>query len=214
MLDWCQGTHDRNSPVLHEGRLGLQPRPEGLLRLSLSRPKPALCGGLISHWDASPQDVPGRPRRRALTTAPRMLNRVVFVKSLEVVPFSCFLPTPERRMRSCCSNLHQQHAPSTAVGGWTMQGGPTGGQPFREASSGGTTTPAGPPGWLAQCRDARSQVRDIPDSVSFRPVERVRTALLDTWVRVSREVSKSSQIVSDGIVGSRQIAESRSFLFS
>jgi hypothetical protein len=47
------------------------------------------------HWDASPQDVPGRPRRRALTTVPRMLNRVVFVKSLEVVLFSCFsLTTP------------------------------------------------------------------------------------------------------------------------
>ena len=44
----------------------------------------------------------------------------------------------------------------------------------------------------------RSQVRDIPDSVSFRPVGRVRTALLGTWVRVSREVSKSSQIVSHG----------------
>jgi hypothetical protein len=42
-----------------------------------------------------------------------------------------------------------------------------------------------------------SQVRDIPDSVSFRPVGRVRTALLGTWVRVSREVSKSSQIVSN-----------------
>jgi hypothetical protein len=32
----------------------------------------------------------------------------------------------------------------------------------------------------------RSQVRDIPDSVSFRPVGRVRTALLGTSVRVSR----------------------------
>jgi hypothetical protein len=44
----------------------------------------------------------------------------------------------------------------------------------------------------------RSQVRDIPDSVSFRPVGRVRTAFLGTRMRVSREVSKSSQIVSDG----------------
>jgi hypothetical protein len=45
--------------VPHEGRQGLQPRPGGLLRLSQSRPKPALCGGLVDRWDDSPQDVPG-----------------------------------------------------------------------------------------------------------------------------------------------------------
>lgn len=51
-------------------------------------------------------------------------------------------------------------------------------------------------GWPSAGRP-RSQVRDIPDSVSFRPVGRVRTALLGTSVKVSREASKSSQIVSD-----------------
>lgn len=44
------------------------------------------------------------------------------------------------------------HTSSTRLG--LMRGGPTGGEPIRETSAGGTTMPVGPPGWLAQCRDA------------------------------------------------------------
>jgi hypothetical protein len=36
------------------------------------------------------------------------------------------------------------HLSSMRLG--SMRGGPTGGEPIRETSAGGTTTPAGPPG--------------------------------------------------------------------
>ena len=144
MLDRCQGAQGGNFALLHEGRPGLQhavgrppPTPQ-------SRPKPALCGGLVSHWDASPQDVPGRPCRRAPATATRMLNQVVFVKSPEVVLFGCFLLGDKTSREAMPSKFappecleYGSWIDPRRTGWWrTVPGG----------FSGGATTPAGPPG--------------------------------------------------------------------
>jgi hypothetical protein len=171
-----------------------------------SRPKPALCEG----WSAAGTLV--RKTSRVTTPSraddgPSMLNQVVFVKSLEVVPFCCFLleaKTLHRTEFSICATRLPR------VRSWIDA----------RRTDWGRTDPRGflrrydhasrpsRDGW-PRAGTPRSQVRDIPDSVSFRPVGRVRTALLGTWVTVSREVSKSSQIVSDGDTVSRQMVKSR-----
>lgn len=146
MLDWCQDAHDGKSCLscTRAGRVCNCRREASSDSRSRAPNRPSVRVG--RPLDASPQDVPGRPRRRALTTAPRMLNLVVFVKSLEVVLFCCFLLDSKASHEAGFPVCANSHASSTVVG-W-MRGGPTGGGPIREASSGGTTTPAGPPGMV------------------------------------------------------------------
>jgi hypothetical protein len=161
MLGWCQDARDgKRCFSLHEGRPGLQLQPGGLFRLLQSRPKPALC----EDWSAAETLVrktsPGRPCRRALTTASRMLNLVAFVKSLDVVLFCCFLLEAKSSHLTRTSSCANSSASRWQLGRYEEDrlGADRSGDLFRWYDQASRPSRDGWP----SAGTPRSQVRDIP----------------------------------------------------